>query len=231
MPVGELGDAYHMQPLYTSAGGYVFGRNAAGDYDPTDLGVGNPASIEAAKKISALGSAGAKVLSPSISGDNYISLFAAGKSPFLLSGPWARADIEKAGLKYEIQPVPGFAGAGPAKPFAGVQAFFVASKGKNKAFAQEFVTGTMNTPEAMQTMFDLAKLPPALTALQESVGATDPQLKAYLDAANAGEPMPAIPQMQAVFGPLGKAYAAIVGGADPAQTMTATGQTITEEIG
>jgi arabinogalactan oligomer/maltooligosaccharide transport system substrate-binding protein len=231
MPVGELGDAYHMQPLYTSAGGYVFGRNAAGDYDPTDLGVGNPASIEAAKKISALGSAGAKVLSPSISGDNYISLFAAGKSPFLLSGPWARADIEKAGLKYEIQPVPGFAGAGPAKPFSGVQAFFIASKGKNKAFAQEFVTGTMNTPEAMQTMFDLAKLPPALTALQESVGADDPQLKAYLDAANAGEPMPAIPQMAAVFEPLGKAYAAIVGGADPTQTMTATGQTIKDAIG
>jgi arabinogalactan oligomer/maltooligosaccharide transport system substrate-binding protein len=215
MPVGELGDAYHMQPLYTSAGGYVFGRNAAGDYDPTDLGVGNPASIEAAKKISALGSAGAKVLSPSISGDNYISLFAAGKSPFLLSGPWARADIEKAGLNYEIQPVPGFAGAGPAKPFAGVQAFFVASKGKNKAFAQEFVANTMNTPEAMQTIFDMANLPPALTALQESAGATDPDLKAYLDAANAGEPMPAIPQMQSVFEPLGKAYAAIVGGADP----------------
>ena len=80
-------------------------------------------------------------------------------------------------------------------------------------------------------MFDLAKLPPALTALQESVGATDPQLKAYLDAANAGDPMPAIPQMAAVFEPLGKAYAAIVGGADPTQTMTATGQTIKDAIG
>jgi arabinogalactan oligomer/maltooligosaccharide transport system substrate-binding protein len=42
LPVGENGDAYHMQPLYTSAGGYVFGRNAEGDYDPTDLGVGDP---------------------------------------------------------------------------------------------------------------------------------------------------------------------------------------------
>ena len=231
LPVGELGDAYHMQPLYTSAGGYVFGRNAAGDYDPTDLGVGSPASIEAAKKIAALGAGGGKVLSSSISADNSIALFAAGKAPFLLSGPWARADVEKAGFGFEIQPVPGFAGAGPAKPFAGVQAFFVASKGKNKAFAQEFVANTMNTPEAMQTMFDMAKLPPALTALQESVGATDPRLKAYLDAANSGEPMPAIPQMAAVFEPLGKAYAAIVGGADPTQTMTATGQTIAEAIG
>ena len=230
LPVGELGDAYHMQPLYTSAGGYVFGRNAEGDYDPTDLGVGNPASLEAAKRISALGQAGSKVLSTSISGDNSIALFAAGKAPFLLSGPWAKGDVEKAGFGYEIQPVPGFKGMGPAKPFAGVQAFFVASKGKNKAFAQEFVANTMNTPEAMQTMFDMANLPPALTALQESAGANDPDLKAYLDAANSGEPMPAIPQMQSVFEPLGKAYAAIVGGADPAATMQATGQTIKDTI-
>jgi arabinogalactan oligomer/maltooligosaccharide transport system substrate-binding protein len=230
IPIGEQGDAYHMQPLYTSAGGYVFGRNAEGDYDPADLGVGNPASLEAAKKIASLGEGGAKVLSRSVTNDNSIALFAAGKAPFLLSGPWAKGDVEKAGFGYAIQPVPGFKGMAPAKPFAGVQAFFVASKGKNKAFAQEFVANTMNTPEAMQTMFDMANLPPALTALQESAGASDPDLKAYLDAANAGEPMPAIPQMQSVFEPLGKAYAAIVGGADPVGTMQATGKTITDTI-
>jgi arabinogalactan oligomer/maltooligosaccharide transport system substrate-binding protein len=230
IPIGEQGDAYHMQPLYTSAGGYVFGRNAEGDYDPADLGVGGPASLEAAKRIAAVGEGGSKVLSRSVTNDNSIALFAAGKAPFLLSGPWAKGDVEKAGFDYEIQPVPGFKGLGPAKPFAGVQAFFIASKGKNKAFAQEFVTGTMNTPEAMQTMFDMANLPPALTSLQQSAGASDPDLKAYLDAANAGEPMPAIPQMQSVFEPLGKAYAAIVGGADPVGTMQATGKTITDTI-
>ena len=138
--------------------------------------------------------------------------------------------LQRAAVRNAIQPVPGFEGMGPAKPFTGVQAFFVASKGKNKAFAQEFVANTMNTPEAMQTMFDMANLPPALTALQESAGASDPDLKAYLDAANAGEPMPAIPQMQSVFEPLGKAYAAIVGGADPVATMQATGQTIKDTI-
>ena len=51
-----------------------------------------------------------------------------------------------------------------------------------------------------------------------------------VDAANAGDPMPAIPQMQSVFEPLGKAYAAIVGGADPVATMQATGQTIADTI-
>ena len=62
LPVGELGDAYHMQPLYTSAGGYVFGGSAAEGYDPQDLGVGQPGSVEAAQRIYDLGEAGRGIL-------------------------------------------------------------------------------------------------------------------------------------------------------------------------
>jgi arabinogalactan oligomer/maltooligosaccharide transport system substrate-binding protein len=231
LPVGELGDAYHMQPLYTSAGGYVFGQEADGGYNPADLGIGQPGSVTAAQKIFDLGEAGQKVLSKSVSGDNSIALFAAGKSPFLLSGPWALTTLNDSDINFAIQPVPGFAGAAPARPFTGVQAFFVASQGQNKAFAQEFVTSTMNTEEAMQTMFDMANLPPAMTSLQQSAGASDPNLAAFLEAANTGDPMPNIPQMAAVFEPLGKAYAAIIGGADPATTMQQTGDTIRSAIG
>ncbi len=111
LQVGENGDAYHMQPLYSSAGGYLFGTNAAGDYDPTDLGVGKPGSIAAAAKISELGKAG--VLKTSITGDNSISTFTAGECAMLVSGPWALADIQKAGINYALGPVPGFAGMAP----------------------------------------------------------------------------------------------------------------------
>jgi hypothetical protein len=38
LPVGANGDAYHMYPIYTSGGGYLFGKTAGGDYDPKDLG-------------------------------------------------------------------------------------------------------------------------------------------------------------------------------------------------
>ena len=38
--------------------------------------------------------------------------------------------------------------------------------------------------------------------------------------------MPSLPQMAAVWAPLGQAEAAIAGGADPATTMTQAGQTI-----
>lgn len=231
LPVGELGDAYHTQPLYTSLGGYVFGRGAEGDYDPSDLGVGDEASQAAGERIEELGEGGSGVLTRSVSGDNYIALFADGQAPYLLSGPWARSDVEAAGFGWDVQAVPGFEGAEPAQPFTGVQAFYVASGGANKAFAQEFVGGTMNTEEAMKTLYDGADIPPSLVSLQESEVAADPQLQAYLDAANAGEPMPAIPQMGAVFEPLGQAYSAIVGGADGAETMVQTGETIRAAIG
>jgi arabinogalactan oligomer/maltooligosaccharide transport system substrate-binding protein len=89
LQVGENGDAYHMQPLYSSAGGYLFGTGAGGDYDPADLGVGKEGSLAAAAKISELGKAG--VLKTSITGDNSIATFTAGDCALLVSGPWALA--------------------------------------------------------------------------------------------------------------------------------------------
>ena len=69
------------------------------------------------------------------------------KTAFLISGPWPFADIKKAKLQYDISPVPAFDGGKPARPFVGVEAFYVASKGKNKPLAQEFVTNYWSTPE------------------------------------------------------------------------------------
>jgi arabinogalactan oligomer / maltooligosaccharide transport system substrate-binding protein len=226
LPVGENGDAYHMEPVLTSLGGYIFGTNADGGYNAEDVGIGKPGSIAAAKKISEL--AKAKVLRSSISGDNSIALFTSGKAAFLISGPWALPDVQKSDIKYAIQPVPGFAGGDPAQPFMGAQAFMVAAGAQNEAFAQEFVTNGINNEEAMTTLFEGTKLPPAMTAVQDAVA--DPDLKVFTDAANAAGPMPSLPAMSSVWEPLGKAYAAIVGGADPTKTIQAAGTTITDAI-
>ena len=117
LPVGELGDAYHMEPILTSFGGYIFKYDDATGYDAQDVGIGKEGSIKAAEEISKL--AQAKVLRTSISGDNSIALFTSGKAAYLVSGPWALADVKKAGFDYAIQPVPGFAGQDPAQPFMG----------------------------------------------------------------------------------------------------------------
>ena len=118
--VDEKGDAYNMEPIYTAAGGYMFGKNPDGSYDPNDLGIGKEGSIKAAEKIRQLGQQG--VLRKSVTNANHISLFTDGKAPYLISGPWALADIKKAGIDYQLTRIPGFKDIknSQAKPFVGV---------------------------------------------------------------------------------------------------------------
>lgn len=227
---GELGDAYHMQPLFTSGGGYVFGRDAEGNYNQGDLGLNSEGSIAAAQKIAALGAGGSDTIRTSIGGDNYLSLFTEGRAACMISGPWSLPDVKSTlGDAYTIQPVPGFAGGAVAQPFMGAQVFMVASAGENKAFAQEFVTNFANTEEAMQQLFDSSNQPPALSAVLD--GVTDQDVLSFGTAVQNAAPMPALPAMAEVFAPLGLAWAAIISGEDPASTMETTQTTISSAIG
>lgn len=230
LQVGQNGDAYHIYPFYTSGGGYLFGTTASGDYDPKDLGVGKGGSVQAFQKIAALGEKGSGALKRSIGAENSIATFTGKKCAFLVSGPWAVTDIKKAGLSYDVSPIPGFAGGKPAQPFVGVQAFYVASKGKNKAVAQEFVANYLTRTEVAKALYDAEPRPPALTAALEQVKASDPDAQKFLTAGEGGAILPAIPEMAAVWEPFGKAEAAIVGGANPASTVATAAKAISDKI-
>ena len=229
LPIGESGDPYHMQPIYTSAGGYLFGQDAEGNLDPSDLGVGKEGSLVAADKISELGEKG--VLKNSITGDNSISLFAEGKAAYLISGPWALSDVRDSGVDFTVSPVPGFEGMEPAAPFAGVNSFYVASNAANAGFAQQFMTDVASAPEVAKAMYEANPLPPVNLELREEIATADEHVMIFAEAAEAADPMPAIPAMSAIWEPLGIAQANIVGGADPHPAMEAAGEEIAAAIG
>jgi len=226
LPVGQEGDPYHMHPLFTSAGGYLFGQGEDGQYDPQDVGIGTPEGIAAAQKIYALGEAGAGVLTQSVDGTNSIAQFVEGNAAYLVSGPWALADIRTAGIPYEISPIPPFEGGQPAAGFKGVQAFWMMSNAQNPAFAEEFIVNTMNTAEAMTAMYEQDPRPPARTDVLEAVSAEDPDMGRLAEAGANASLLADFSFMSGVWPPLGQAYAAIVGGADPASTMQTTAETI-----
>jgi arabinogalactan oligomer/maltooligosaccharide transport system substrate-binding protein len=230
LQVGTNGDAYHIYPLYAAAGGYLFGMTDNGDYDPKDLGVAKPEAVEAFARIGKLGEKGAGALKRSIGPENSISVFTGKKTAFLVSGPWAITDIKKAGVPYDISPIPGFEEGKPAKPFVGVQAFYVASKGANKALAQEFVTNYLTAPELAVALYQAEPRPPALTAALEQVKGNDPDVEKFLNAGQSGDILPAIPAMAAVWDPFGKAAAAVVGGAQAKSTVEAAAKVIAGQI-
>ncbi len=230
LPVGEVGDPYHIYPLFTSGGGYLFGQNPDGSYNPADFGLGSPGSIEAFQRIGALGETGAGVLKRSVTGENIVNLFGGGDAVYMLSGPWNLAPLADTDVNFEISPVPGFADGGPARPFVGVQAMYVASGSDNKTLAQEFATNYFASPEIAQQIFEADPRPPALTAVLEEVQGSNPLVAQVLAAGEGGDILPAIPEMQAVFDPMGKAEAAVIGGADVPSTITTAAQTIQDAI-
>ncbi|EHM94788.1 hypothetical protein HMPREF0975_01153 [Actinomyces sp. oral taxon 849 str. F0330] len=228
--VDEKGDAYNMEPIYTAAGGYLFGKNPDGSYNSKDLGIGKEGSIRAAEKIGQLGKQG--VLRKSVTAANHISLFTDAKAPYLISGPWALADIKKAGIDYQLTRIPGFGDieGSQARPFAGVNCFYVASNGKNKAFAETFVADAAKDMTFAASMFPSNELPPAQKDLAEKLRAEQPDMVTFADMSAQADPMPAIPAMSSVWEPFGRAQANIVAGADPASTMAGVGETIRASI-
>lgn len=228
---GQSGDTYHMYPLYTSGGGHLFGTKPNGDPDPADLGVGTPASVAAFEKIAELGEKGAGALKRSFTSDNSAAMFAEGKTAFMVSGPWRLADVRTAGVKYDVTPVPPFKGGGPARSFVGVQAFFVASKGRNKALAQEFVTNTLASDEVAKALFDTEPRMPALKTALQYASAKDPDVAKFEAAAEDGVPLPAIPQMVAVWQPFNALIHSVVKGDPVEPAVKAAGKAIAEQLG
>ncbi|GAA1979188.1 extracellular solute-binding protein [Catenulispora subtropica] len=219
LQIGQQGDPYTMQPLLGSTGGFIFGAKPDGTYDPAQIGVDSAGAKAFGAQLAKYGEKGQNVFKRSIDANNAVSLFTSGKTPYLVSGPWALEQVRKAGIKYAISAVPGFTGQGPSQPFVGVQAFYVSAKAKNTALAQEFTLNYLTRKDVEEALYKVDPRAPALTEAYDDVSKTDPDIAAFQNAAAHGVVLPQIPAMSAVWGPLGIAEAAIVGGADPNTSM------------
>lgn len=227
--MGKQGDAYDGYPFLSACGGGIFGTKVNGDYDPNKVIVASPGSIKGAKEMAALGKKG--VLTTNIDGTNADSLFAGGKTPYEITGPWSIPAFKKAGIKYAIDPLPSFAGCGGMKPFLGVQMFYVSSKAKNATIAQTFVTDFLTKKSSQVQLFNVGQRPPALTAAYQEVSKNDKDVSAWAAAAKGGKPMPNIPAMDSVWGPLGQAMADVISGkAAPAPRFTSAQKEIVKSI-
>lgn len=215
--VGPQSDPYHLYPLQTSFGATSFARNSDGSYDAKKLTIGGDAGDKFAQWLQQQGKAGA--LSTSMTGDIALEKFDQGQSPFMITGPWNIAAMQKAGLDVAVDPIPS-AGGEPATPFVGVQGFFISSKTTNKLAANDFLTNYIGTDAVQEALFKVGDRPPALKTAFEKVS-SDPIMKGFENVSKQGAPMPNVPAMAAVWQYWGVAEAAIIGQkADPTQTWT-----------
>jgi maltose-binding protein MalE len=207
---GANADPYHDYPLYSALGGYVFGKDANGQLDPSKLGIDSPGALKAADAFGKWAKEG--LISLDVTPDIATQDFADGQAPFAITGPWNIAAFDKGAVKghYTVTPIPPVDGGTP-HVFVGVQGFMVSHFAKNKTLANTFLLDYMNTKDAMQQMFVAGGRPSAfMPAYQEEQ--SDPILQGFAAAGQNGDPLPAIPAMASVWDAWGKAYVLILSG-------------------
>jgi arabinogalactan oligomer/maltooligosaccharide transport system substrate-binding protein len=228
---GASGDAYRMYPLFAGLGGYVFGSDAAGAVDVDNVGVdnsvfkANQARIDSWNKTTLIDSA--------LTADAAKDAFVNGDSPFWITGPWDAATLASLKFKYRVSPVPNIVAGLAPSPLLGMKGFAVtsfAAQHKRGPLAKEFLrTGLTKLP--VQSAFGAAagRMPAATAGTPASA-----LIKAFGVVGTGGVPVPNVPEMSAVWAPLGKAWATSTSGAVavPAKDAFAEAElTITTAIG
>ncbi|MDJ0953842.1 MAG: extracellular solute-binding protein, partial [Acidimicrobiia bacterium] len=184
------GDPFHNYPLFTALGGYVFGLNDDGSYNPEDLGLDSEGGLAAAQAFADWSEAG--LIDIDITYDIMTESFGNGTAPFAITGPWALPSFE--GVNFVVEPIPPVDGGEP-RPFIAVQGFMVSAFAENPLFAQTFVLDFMATQEAQEAIFAADPRPPAHSAAFETVAADNPNIQGFGLSGQNGYPMPAIPAM------------------------------------
>lgn len=231
VPQAPVGDAYHMYPFFSALGGYIFGRNKAGNLDPSDIGVANSRFLKNASLIDKWNKT--RLINSKIDYATAKNAFLKGQAAFWITGPWESDTLKASGIRFRIVQVPRI--EFPAVPFLGVQGFMVtrfATTHGIESLAKDLVGNYMMSPSAQQALAAANGRFPANTVAGKQVA--DSVLAQFGKAGVGGVPMPNIPQMAAVWTELGGAWlkATKGAGATPARIAFRTAaRNIANKIG
>jgi len=180
---------YNALPMQTSFGGYVFGQDDSGNWNPDDVGLDSEGMIESVTWMK--GAVDEGLMPNTTDYETGHQLFETGQIPFLMAGPWALDRIRASGVPYAVTKFPD-----NGAPFLGVQGFMVNAFSENILLAQTFLTEYVATEEVMQKIYETGLRPSAFKSVLDQTA--DPDLLAMGQIDNA-IPMPNIPEMGSVW--------------------------------
>jgi len=225
VPQGANGDAYHMYPLFSGLGGYVFGTNKSGSVNVKDVGLNSKTFRQNQALINTWNANG--LINSKVDYGIAKDAFTSGKSPFWITGPWELEAIKALPFKYRVTAVPPIVAGIKPVPFLGAQGAMVtkyAAEHGVQTGANALVTQFMAGANYQAKLAAADGRTPANLVAQKRV--SEPVLKAFSAAGVGGVPMPNVPQMASVWGALGGAWVNSTKGkgAMPAQKSFAQAQ-------
>jgi maltose-binding protein MalE len=230
---GANGDAYHMYPFFSGLCGYIFGKNSAGNLDPSNIGLNNKKFLANAPLIDKWNKEG--LLSSKVDDTAAKNLWATRKVAYWVTGPW-NVDLARktaTGSSLKIVQIPAI--KCQSVPFLGVQGFMVTKYAATHGIetAAKDLVGNYMLGTASQTALAAANgRYPANTLAGKQV--KDKYLSELGTASKGGVPMPNIPQMASVWSELGGAWVKSTkgsGSTKASKAFTVAARNIANKIG
>jgi maltose-binding protein MalE len=186
-------DAYGSYPLLTGFAGYVFGKEVDGSYDAADVGLDTAGGLASAEELDSMVKSG--LLRPGVDYSTCLSSMTTGKALFWINGPWAMPDLAASGLDFGVAPIPTMEVA--PRPMVGAQGLLVSHYARNRDAALAFMLDLVATDDVMLQLWEADPRLPAWKSVAD--GISDPNTAAFIASVDGGDPIPAIPQMDAAW--------------------------------
>lgn len=224
----EPGNFYFSYAFIGGFGGYVFGDNGT---DASDLGLNNEGAVKAGELLKQIHDEILPLKNEDLSGDVISSYFNDNKLMYRISGPWDIKNHTEAGINFGISPLPKLANGENPTSFSGVKAYYVNAYTefpKAASLLAKFAT----TDEMLEKRFEMTgQLPPSVALLDSDAIKSDDIAQGFLTQAQYAVPMPNIPEMQSVWGPMGNSLTALWNGAaTPKEALDAGVQQVEDAI-
>ena len=224
---------YYAQSVINGYGGYIFGKDDNGNYDPTDIGLNNEGAVEGANYIQKFYNEG--LFPAGIIGEQGInvleSLFTEGKAAAIISGPWNIEPFTKAGVNFGVAKLPELSNGENMSSFIGVKSYNVSSYSKNAELAEKLVVFLANE-ENSKSRFEVTKEVPAVKALANDPVVTESEAaQAVTEQSQFAELTPNNPEMNEVWTPTDTALQVIATDkSEPKEALNQAVETIKGQI-
>jgi arabinogalactan oligomer / maltooligosaccharide transport system substrate-binding protein len=218
--IGDPG--YNSLPIQTAFGGYIFGVDENGAWNPNDIGLNSEGMIEAVTWMKAAVDEG--LMPNTTDTETGRQLFETGQVPFAMDGPWDLERFRASGVPYAVTVFPD-----DGAPFLGVQGFMINAFSENVLLAQTFLTEYVATEEFMQQIYETGLRPSAFKSVLAETA--DPDLAGMGEAGANAIPMPNIPEMGSVWSAWNNGITlALTGEQTPEESMNDAAQQVSDLI-
>jgi maltose/maltodextrin transport system substrate-binding protein len=206
----DYNKSFFTWPMMAGSGGYIFGRDAKGDFDVHDIGVNTPGAVKAAELLVSMVKNGQMPKGAAFYAEME-SGFSRGEIAMMITGPWAWDNAKRSHIDFGVAPIPSVDGH-PSKPFVGVLGCMIAAPSQVKDIAREFIEHHLLRVDSLKTInADVPLGVPANKAFYRELAA-DPNIRATMENARMGEPIPNIPETGKFFTAVDAAIEAMTAG-------------------